>query len=138
MLDMQDIRAIECMSIKEDWKYETQSFDYKLDLKKLRHSISSSSSNSWVKTKKKLYQGDNSIAYKSLFHSLRILDFGIQIAKYNKIKNFETSQSDTLNKIQFLELLDDIKKLKTWGKINNHYKKIYNTLRSEFKILAPK
>ena len=138
MLNEHDIRALECYYINSNSKNETQKFLFNLDLVKLRHSISSVSSNSWVKAKKKLIQGDDLIGYKSLFHSLRILDFGIQIAKYNQISDFKISQSETLCSLSFEILLEDIKNLKTWDKINNEYKNVYNSLRTEFKRLAPK
>ena len=138
MLDMHDIRAMECLFIEDDWKYETQKFNFNLDLVKLRHSISAASSNYWIKTKKKLLQGDDKIAYKSLFHSLRILDFGIQLAKYKQISDFKISQSETLCSLSFERLLEDISELKNWDNINKEFKKTYNKLRSEFKKLAPK
>ncbi len=61
---------------------------FKLDKTKLRVAISTIVSNSWVKGKKKLIvQGDYdlNLAIKSTFHSLRILDFGTQIAMEGKI-----------------------------------------------------
>ena len=57
----------------------------------LRTSISTITSNSWVKGKKKLIitvDYDLNLALKSVFHSLRILDFGIQISENKKIVNF--------------------------------------------------
>lgn len=65
-------------------------YDIELNPDKLRRSISSTVSNSWVKAKKKvILDGENSyIGYKSLFHSIRILDYGIQIATQGKIFDF--------------------------------------------------
>jgi len=138
MLDNQDIRAIECMYIQDDFKYETMKFDYKIDLQKLRTSISTSSSNSWVKAKKKLNQGDNLIGHKSLLHSLRILDFGIQLGMYRQLSDMKISQSKTLCSLTFKRLFEDIKEYETWENINNEYKLTYNSLRTEFKKFAPK
>ncbi len=79
------IKAIECLfapdwarilNFKTDFVYKGPSF---------RHNISHTVSNSWVKCKKKLDQGDYYIGIKSMFHSLRIADFGIQFAKNREI-----------------------------------------------------
>jgi hypothetical protein len=55
----------------------------------LRHNISHYSSNSYAKSKKKIQQGDYYLGIKSLFHSLRMVDFGIQVSKNNSI-NFQS------------------------------------------------
>jgi len=115
-----------------------------IDLSTLRKSFSTKANNSFVKAKKKLtveypkHQDENEIklSYKSLFHSIRILDFGTVIA---------------LNKIQGTKIyLDDLglpqRPIKNfykendndWGKIHEHFKPIFNQFASEFKKLAPK
>jgi len=38
----------------------------------------------------------------------------------------------------FSELLSEIKSKKDWDEIYDKYKKTYNSLRSEFKLIAPK
>lgn len=133
-----DISTLECLFINDDLKYVNLNFDFNLDLIKLRKSISTISSNSWVKSKKKFIQNDNLIGYKSLFHSLRILDFGIQIATYGKIIDFKKSKSKTLNGISFLTLITDIKSFNDYDTLKNEYGKTYNNLKTEFKILTPK
>lgn len=138
MLDEHKIDVIECFFMREDYKYETKKFNFNLDLFKLRTEISSISSNSWVKSKKKIIQNDNYIGKKSLFHSLRILDFGIQLAKNGKIVSYTKPQSKTLNYVSFSNLLNEIMEFNTWDELYNKYKKIYNNLKSEFKLLAPK
>ena len=84
------IRAIECLFAPE-WAqikpFECE-FVYKPD--SFRHNISHTVSNSWVKAKKKLEQGDYYIGLKSLFHALRIAKFGIEFAENGKI-SFESS-----------------------------------------------
>ena len=53
MINEHRIDALECLFTREDWKYETIKFNFKLDLDQLRRSISAVSSNSWIKCKKK-------------------------------------------------------------------------------------
>jgi len=106
-------------------------FIFNLDLQKLRKSISEKASNSWVKCKKKLTveQGEYYIGIKSLFHSIRIIEFGIQIAKYGEIKDYSSAN-------YILEKLNS--QYWTWDEINEYFKPIYNKKMSEFRELAPK
>lgn len=142
-LDNHDIQVLECYFLglantnilKVDGNL---SFDFNLDLHKLRTSISTIASNSFVKGKKKLtISGDYdlNLAIKSIFHSLRILDFGIQIASEGKISNYSSMNW----------LLEDLWKLseqfqrdELWNAIDIKYRKLYNSKSSEFKALAPK
>jgi len=138
LLHIHSIDSLECMFIPYKHKFERELFNIKIDKKTLRRSISSISSNSWVKAKKKLIQGDNLIGYKSLFHSLRIVDFGIQLAKNGKISSFTKPYSDILKYNTYSDLLNEIKTFKDWESLLKKYIKTYNNLRSEFKIYAPK
>ncbi len=103
-----------------------------IDLPKLRESISRKSSNSWVKAKKKLVVGEDYneyIAKKSLFHSLRILMFGQQIAEHKKIVNYSVAN----------DYWEDIKNMPPdWSALDLKYKAIFNAESSKFKLLAPK
>jgi len=143
LIDANDIKAIECLFLKtdnskEDWSFESVEFNFKIIPEKLRHSISSVASNSWVKCKKKIEQGDILIGQKSLFHSLRILDFGIQIMKKNQI-TFEFSYSNTLSSTpSYRSLLKNIKNISDWDTMKKKFKPIYNSIRTEFKLLTPK
>ena len=107
-----------------------------IDRQKLRMSISTIASNSWVKGKKKLLVSgdyDVKLAIKSVFHSLRILDYGIQIATSGKVYEW-----DSMNYV-----LEDLRKLSyqredLWNAIDTKYRKVFNSKSSEFKSLAPK
>lgn len=133
LLDEQYIGAIEAyftdpsLITQGDFKQ----FNYKVNLAKLREGCSQRASNSYVKCKKKLTveTGEERIGLKSLFHSLRILSFGIQIAKHSKIVDFGECNHH-LTKI--LEIGPD------WEWLNEEFKPIYNQLSSEFRIVAPK
>lgn len=138
MVDDHKIDALECIFIREDWKHETMNFNFKLNLENLRKSISSVSSNSWVKCMKKLADGEDYIGKKSLFHSFRILDYGIQVAIHGSIISYTQPQSGALEYDTFKDLLNEIMSMKSWDEIKNKYQKTHNKLKSEFKIVAPK
>lgn len=105
---------------------------------KLRESISTISNNSWVKGKKKLIISgdyDKKAGLKSIFHSIRIVRYGIQIARNKRITDF-----GEINWLWFeLEKLgqqydSDI----LWEKVDTKYRSLYKATQSEFKQLAKK
>lgn len=131
-LNDHEISALECYFLPDDLalKYSNV-FGFKLDLTKLRHSLSAKSSNSWVKAKKKLTvqkDYDLDVGRKSLFHSFRIIDFGIQIATHGKIIDYGSCNH------LFIEIMNHY----SWETLFEDYKKRYNELCGEFRLLAPK
>lgn len=127
MLDEHHIVAMEVyfhsIGVQDDFKFE-------VDLQQLRKSISAVVSNSWVKSKKKmLVENEDYIGRKSMWHSLRILMFGIQIAKHGKIVDFSEAN----------EYYDDIVKSdKSYEELKETYHPIMLSKQTEFRILAPK
>ncbi len=103
-----EISALECLFLsQENIIKKTVEFPFTLDLEKLRPAISQKSSNSWVKAKKKFIVDKDYAPYigqKSAWHSLRILDFGCQLARYGKITNYKETNA----------LLPVILKLSSW------------------------
>ena len=133
-----DIQILECVFLpnkhilKQDYIVPKQ----EIDLSTLRVSISSVVSNSWVKGKKKiLKENEVRLGIKSIFHAFRILDYGIQIARYNNILNYR-NRHGVLRVIQ-LASNDSKDNIKLWEFIHNRFKKEFNNLRSEFKLAAP-
>lgn len=121
-----EISALECLFLPEKLKQEYFKIEFTLNLEVLRHSISQKSSNSWVKAKKKLeVEKELYIAQKSLFHSLRILTFGIELAQTGKITNY--------NQSQLWKMVLDCPPEK-WSSL----KPLYNSLKSKFKEVCPK
>jgi predicted nucleotidyltransferase len=133
-IDRHEISVLECLFLPPNLIIQqTKDFNFELNLNQLRCSFSAKASNSFVKAKKKLtVEKDFNvyIAKKSLFHSLRILIFGIQIAKYGKIIDFSEANS----------LWKDIKEINAddWNFFKKIFQPIYNKLSSDFRILAPK
>jgi len=126
LLKEHDIAAMECIFSNET------PYMFEVDLAQLRRSISAVASNSFVKCKKKLMQGPDYNPYigkKSLFHSLRILDFGIQIAEHGKIINF-ASCNDLFFEIMSIESDD-------WTLFRERFEPIAKKLKSQFKKVAP-
>ena len=127
-----EISALECQFLNKEfiWK-ESKKFDWKLDLQMLRHSLSAKSSNSWVKAKKKLTipaDYDLDIGRKSLWHSIRIIKYGIQIGTIGKIYNYAECN----------ELYKEIINIYDWEDLFEKYKQDYNHLLTEFRKIAPK
>ena len=135
-LNQHKIKALECWYMPhalmpaEGIKHIGAHFKFDLDLQILRSSISEKASHSFVKAKKKIdKEKDYYIGWKSLFHSLRILNFGIQIAK-SKTINFSDANS------YWYEIL--AAKCYDWSFFKETYQPVFNSLASEFRKLAPK
>ena len=112
---------------------ENVKINYTFDPIKLRHSVSMKASNSYVKAKKKLtVEKDYYVAKKSLFHSLRILNFGIQLCQ-NSGEIVDWNMKSLYDEI--MDLPDDETK---WNEWEDNFKKRYNALHSAFKLVAPK
>lgn len=161
-----DIKYSDICYIVKDIKYSDyfnySSENYGLDLFKLRSLISEKASHSWVRAKKKFVVCKDRNIYsgkKSLWHSLRILSFGIQIAKYGYIKNIRTPIMEMYHNLLFCDKLDfcvesyskidffkeHIKlfvgfdnKSEDWSHYDKYFRKIYNELTTEFRKYAPK
>ena len=67
------------------------------------------------------------MAQKSLFHSLRLLDFALDLAMIEDI-NFQKTNN----------LWKDIIKYTSWDDLNSNFKKIYNEKKTELRALCPK
>lgn len=129
-LDWHRINNLECIFAPEWAKLkETIKYDFNLNLANLRHATSHISSNSWVKSKKKLDQGDYYIGVKSLFHSLRIPMFATQVATFGRINDFSCANF-IWNKIK--------SKRWTWEELDNEFRDLRNTILTEFRKVAEK
>lgn len=106
-------------------------FNFKLDITKLRHELSAKASHSFVKAKKKIEkEKDFYVGWKSLFHSLRILNFGLQMATQGKIRDYGAAN-------QFWFDIRDAQEY-NWDYFKQKYQPIYNELATEFRKAAPK
>lgn len=96
---------------------------------KIREQFSRTASNSFVKCKKKLIVPQDfhpRIAKKSLWHSLRIINFGIQILTMNTIEDYSSMNY----------LYDEIvnNTINEWEFYQQKYKPIYNQLKTKFRL----
>ena len=106
---------------------------FKLDKWKLRQVVSSIANNAFAKAHKKmtvekdydLYRGQ-----KSLFHSIRVMVFGIQIAKFGKIVDYQAAN-------QYWTMIYAMKD-SPWEVYKQTFKPIINQIRSELVVLCPK
>jgi len=127
-----EIYALECYWLPDAkvLKYPKEDWDFKLNLEHLRISLSEKTSHSWVKAKKKFGEGDIVRGKKSLFHSLRILKFGIQIATEGKLVNYQDGVD------LWWEIYTNPSLF--WTDYEKLYKKLHNELSSKFRSLTPK
>lgn len=147
MLINHKINALECFKLKGDNlinefdKDVQDAFDeFVFQSPSIRKSFSQISSNSYVKTKKKLIipqDFDIETAKKSLFHSMRIVMFGITFCK---TKQFDFQEANALyTEIEKdFDLFEKGQEETFWNMIHAKYKPMHNALLSEFRILAPK
>lgn len=73
---------------------------------------------------------DVMIGKKSLYHSFRIIEFGIQIATFGSIVNYHICHR--LYKDLMYHYGDD------WQTLFDAYKQAHNELMTRFRVLAPK
>ena len=129
MLDRCDVDAIESYFLPSQFIVkETKKFTADITRDKIRNSFSHVASNSFVKCKKKLEVAESynpAIAKKSLWHSLRILDFGIQILQHSRIVNYAS-----MNHL-YVEIVKSEEN--NWEYFKVKYKPMYNALKTKFR-----
>jgi hypothetical protein len=135
MANEHEISALECLSIGNEWRVYDDNSGLELPsihLPTLRKSISAKANNSWVKCKKKLTveEGEELIGKKSLYHSFRIVKFGIQLATHGRIVDARECGKDFFEEI--INGPDD------WEYYEEKYKQAHNELMTEFRKVAPK
>lgn len=80
------------------WFSDKLKLDEPIDTSIVRHTFSEKSSHSFVKAKKKLIDGDMKAAYKSYFHSIRLMHLAIAICRnYGSYMNLSLSQDSIVN-----------------------------------------
>lgn len=128
MCSLNDIKCIEAYFCDDKHWLKGKRDDIKLNYTYIRSGFSTIASNSWVKCKKKLTIEEDYnpwIAKKSLFHSLRIILFGIQIMKYGKIVSFREAN---IYFDQIMVCYDD------WEELKEKFQPTYNKLKTEFRL----
>lgn len=134
-----EIQMLECINAPAEFVLKkTIDFTVNIELSLLRKSISTISSNSFVKAKKKLIvSGDYDLraGIKSIYHSLRILSYGIQLAEKGRIYNFKDH-----NYVYFdiVKMSESYQRLELWEMIDKKYRKVYQQLGTDFRKFAPK
>lgn len=137
-----DIIALECLFLNSVSLSSEFKKLFVLDRNTLRESISTLTSHSWIKGKKKLIVSgdyDKKAGLKSIFHSIRILDYAIQFL------NTYDGINANINKENMNWLWFELKSLgekydhdELWNVIDSRYRELYNKTKSIFKSLAPK
>ncbi len=128
------ITALECIWLES--LIPSSQIQFNLNPVLLRESISEKISHSWVKGKKKLTVGsvspredDRRSGLKSIFHSFRICDYGIQIMEHGKIIDYSSMN----------HYWDRLKNFDgTWNDLSHEFKPEFNALKTKFKLICPK
>lgn len=132
LIDRHSVVALECLFAPPEHRFvERWSFPFKLDKSLLRREFAAKASNSWVKAKKKLeVEHEYYIGKKSLWHAMRIIQFGTQIATNGRIVNFGSANS----------LYKGIVENETneWAWFDAQYRVPFNNINTEFRKVAPK
>lgn len=71
--------------------------------------------------------GEDYIGRKSMFHSIRIIMKGIQIAEYGKIVDYGCAN----------HYLKSVMAMEDWETIQEYFQPLYNRLKTKFRLLAP-
>lgn len=133
-LDRNEIDAIETYFLPKKYIIkETVKFSTNIVKEKIRENFSKTASNSFVKCKKKLTVEKDfapRVGKKSLWHSLRIINFGTQILKYGRIKDY-TSVNHLYDEIVNCESND-------WKYYKEKYQQLYNKMKTEFRLAEHK
>ncbi len=106
----------------------------------IRENFSQLTSNSYVKAKKKLIlekDFDEMVSLKSLWHSIRLLDFATQIINKNSI-DYTTCNHLYNNIIEDYSNTRHLTKEEQWNFLHQKYRPIYNEYHSKLKLLCPK
>ena len=140
LLDEHDIMALETYyQLSNSFK---SLLEFTLDLDKLRRKISAVVNNSWSKARKKLNipEEDDYIALKSLFHSIRILSYGIDLARDGRIdfKNVLIDGEKIACSNFWKQLQYEYSQGFRWKEFKAEYTSLQNSNATLFRTLAPK
>ena len=140
LLNNHDIMALETYyQMHEDDK---ELFNFTLDLDTLRRKVSAVCSNSWSKARKKLDipEEDDYLGLKSLFHSIRILSYGIDLARDGRIdfKNVLIDGEKIACSNFWKQLQYEYSQGFRWKDFKAEYTPLQNSNATLFRTLAPK
>jgi Nucleotidyltransferase domain len=128
-LDDHQINALEAYFVPESCLRAHYTFT--MNHAALRRSLAQKSSHSFVKAKKKIaVEQDFRAGWKSLFHSLRILVFGIELAQTGRLTEFSAANA-YWEEIWAAQETD-------WARLQTRWQPVHNVLSSEFRRFAPK
>lgn len=122
------VEFLECVFLPEQYKHKEDFIPaFEFDYEKVRRNFSEKASNSWVKCKKKLTIEKDYAPYigkKSMWHSLRLLMFGIQLCTYGKITNYTEANKYYRNIVNGPN---------NWEQLKEQFQPVYNRLKTKFK-----
>lgn len=135
-LKLHDIHNLECI-FAPDWaKLQIKVHPeekFKLDLGKLQRYVHNQSYNSWQQAKDRIQRFDTERGLKTMFHSLRMLQFGVQIAKFGKIIDFAAANDVYQQLMMKNEVRYNPRGILEWEPLRNEYLPLKIKLETQLK-----
>jgi len=127
-LRQHDVHCLECIFAPDEARIHitTNYRDaFRLNKMKLKKMLLTQSAAAWAKSRRRIEQGNIMGGAKSIFHSLRILKFGVQILEHGRIIDFEAA-----NKLWYkIEGFDEFE----WIEYKGQFNQIRTQYMKEFK-----
>ena len=111
---------------------------FELNLQKLRNSVSAVCSNSYVKAKKKIKQGDVYVGLKSYYHVIRILMMYTYLAKYGTFKPSSFKYELEYVYQDIVCQYNNLSNVYTFESLDEKYSKMIKSLQHTFRLYCPK
>ena len=107
---------------------EKKKMVFTLDKSKLKNSVIQKADQSYIKARKHTLRKEYTEAKKSLYHSFRILNFGLQIAVTKKIYDFQACKEIRINILALSEGRS------IWDKWDSVYKQILHAEKRRYNV----
>ncbi len=132
-----DLKALE-VYFSNDYFFKTYyGFGFNLNKSNLRRAVSAVVSNSHVKAKKKIRDGEIYVDLKSYWHTIRILTMSVDLAKNGSFD--PRGYKDRLNHIyeDIISMLNDPEPETLFKRLVEKYDPLARELLHEFRLLCP-
>lgn len=140
LLDEHDLQAIEIYYTYYR-TFESLCIKFEFDKNKFRRKVSAIVSNSYVKAKKKIRQGDFYIGLKSFWHSYRILYKALELAKnphsFSPLCNDNEHLVDVYMDIMEYQAFIEVEQDQIFKRLKNTYDSDLKKIQTEFRLLCP-
>lgn len=136
-LQTHDLKALEVYYSNVEYFRKNYSIDHSINKSKLRRSVSSTVSNSHVKSKKKIRDGEVYIGVKSYWHTIRILTMYLDYARNSTFNpsGFSAELKPIYDDIMSYAEDPDVNTI--FSRLVEKYDPLARELLHEFRLLCP-